>query len=73
MKFITGLGDTLLRKLVPETEAQAACVTCGTGCTSYKQYKCEQGMRLFARCCYMANGSNCTAPYCGSWSYCGFC
>ncbi|WP_405897034.1 hypothetical protein OG242_05295 [Streptomyces sp. NBC_00727] len=71
MKFLTGLGDTLLRKLVPEAEAQAACVTCGTGCTSYKDYKCEMGIRQFGRCCYMAGGSGCSAPYCSSWKFCG--
>ncbi|MQY12892.1 hypothetical protein SRB5_30310 [Streptomyces sp. RB5] len=71
MSLLTKIGDAVLEKLVPEARAQAACVTCGTNCASYKQYKCVDTVN-YVRCCYAAGGA-CSAPYCGSWYYCAHC
>ncbi|MEU5980124.1 hypothetical protein [Streptomyces sp. NPDC047315] len=74
MKFLNRLGDTLLSRLAPETEAWAAedpCLgRCSGGCqTSYTQSQCI-ATRLHKRCCYVG-GSACTTPYCGPWKNCG--
>ncbi|MFF0445782.1 hypothetical protein ACFYT4_05055 [Streptomyces sp. NPDC004609] len=74
MKFLTRLGDTLLNRLAPETEAWAAdnpCLgSCSGAClTSYTQEKCIAN-RLHMRCCYSGGGA-CPAPYCGPWKNCG--
>lgn len=80
MKFLNRLGDTLLGKLVPETEASASGPTnpcqgnCPSGqCMSSSQElsSCSQH-KYNARCCYWG-GSACPVRYCSPWTYCGLC
>ncbi|MEV3872438.1 hypothetical protein [Streptomyces sp. NPDC049906] len=78
VKFLNRLGDTLLGKLVPETEASAAaqanpCTgSCPRGaCLSSAPQPtgaCIAG-QMSIRCCYWG-GSACPVRYCGPWSEC---
>lgn len=76
MTFLTRLGDTLLSKLAPETEAWAAddpCLgVCPTGAcqTSYVQLGACVATRRQKRCCRVG-GSACPAVTCGAWRSCG--
>ncbi|MEU6621743.1 hypothetical protein ABZ926_13350 [Streptomyces litmocidini] len=73
MKLLTKLGNTLLDRLAPETQASAACSSCNTSCY-YTQYKCV-GVSLYKRCCCIGNGNvgcySCGAGTCYDWVYCG--
>lgn len=76
MTFLTRLGDTLLSKLAPETEASAAdnaCLgVCATGAcqTAYVQVGACVATRLQKRCCRVG-GSACPVVTCGAWKNCG--
>lgn len=76
MTFLTRLGDTLLSKLAPETEAWAANNPCLGSCspgacnTAYVQVGACVANRLHKRCCYVG-GSACPALTCGPWKNCG--
>ncbi|GAA4897657.1 hypothetical protein LX16_1076 [Stackebrandtia albiflava] len=60
----TRLGDAMLAKLAPRTEASAGCPT-----ESWYDYRCT-GARLYRRRC--TTSSNCTTS-CGIWSYISQC
>jgi hypothetical protein len=64
------IGDALLTRLLPTADAHACVVSCGGGCDSYLETSCSNHVRYY-RCCYMANGSSCTAPYCDDPVTCG--
>ncbi|MFF2025777.1 hypothetical protein ACFVW2_28755 [Streptomyces sp. NPDC058171] len=79
MKFLNRLGDTLLGKLAPETEASAqtprpclgycpsgACMNAAREDSPCRDHKYN------SRCCFWG-GSACPVRYCTAWTYCGLC
>ncbi|GGZ32443.1 hypothetical protein GCM10010387_28100 [Streptomyces inusitatus] len=71
MRALRKIGDTLLSKLVPETEARALTCTSGA-CPVRKETRCNGGLKQ-ERCCYQAYGSACPRPYCEPWHTVGAC